>query len=90
MSDSISQNDDMLNGVSVDVRVCVGFARPTIGELMQLSPDSVLELSAKVEDPVDLFIGDRLIGKGFLEEAEEEAGGLTVRLTAVGEPNRGK
>jgi flagellar motor switch protein FliN/FliY len=44
----------------------------------------VLTLDRRVEDPVDLYIGDRLIARGELMELEgDQSGQLAVRLTEV-------
>lgn len=90
MPDQPILNDDVLQGVSVDLRVCVGSATPTIKELMELTPDSVLTLDTGVDDPVELFVGDKLVAKGFLEASEEDGNpALSVRLTSVGDPVKG-
>ncbi len=48
------------------------------------SRDAVLALDRRVEDPVELYVGDRLIARGELQELEgEQAGQLAVRLTEV-------
>jgi flagellar motor switch protein FliN/FliY len=48
-------------------------------------------LDKTVDAPVDLFIGDRLIGRGQLEEAEDASLGiLAVRITEIVEPEQGK
>lgn len=70
--------------VPIDVRVSIGHAQPTIRDLMALNRGSVLSLDRRIEDPVELYVGDQLIGKGELQEGEgEEAGTLIVRLTEV-------
>ena len=69
--------------VPVDVVVSVGQARPVIGELLALRRDMVLPLSSRVDDPVQLMVGDRVIARGELEELDEEGGKLGVRLTEV-------
>lgn len=86
MPDPESSKDDILQGVSVDLRVCVGSASPTIKDLMELGPDSILPLNTQIDDPVELFVGDKLVATGFLETSSEEDGALSVRLTAVGDP----
>ncbi len=49
-----------------------------------LGSTPVLALDRKVDDPVELFVGDRLIARGELQELEGgEAGQLAVRLTEV-------
>jgi flagellar motor switch protein FliN/FliY len=70
--------------VPIEVTVCVGKARPLIRELVSLGENAVLTLDKTVEDPVELYVGDRLIARGFLEEKEgENSGQLLVRLTEV-------
>lgn len=47
-------------------------------------------LDRSVEDPVDLYVGDRLIARGILEEQDgENAGQLQVRLTEVADLQSG-
>ena len=87
MPDATSMKDDLLQGVSVDLRVCVGSASPTIKDLMELGPDSVLPLTTQIDDPVELYVGDKLIATGFLETSpDSDDGSLSVRLMAVGDP----
>ena len=70
-------------GVPIEVTISVGKARPILSELVTLRRDSVLALDTKVDDPVELYIGDRLIARGELQEMESEGGQLGVRLTEV-------
>lgn len=69
--------------VPVNVVVSVGQARPVIGELLAMRRDMVLPLSSRVDDPVQIMIGDRIIARGELEEIGDETGRLGVRLTEV-------
>lgn len=90
MPDPANPNDDLLQGVNVDLRVCVGSVSPTIKDLMELAPDSVLPLNSSVDDPVELYVGDKLIAKGFLETSTDgDDAGLSVRLTVVGDTASG-
>lgn len=76
---------DVLSSVSVDVRVSVGNVRPTVDELINLQEDAILTLDKNIDDPVELYVGDKLIGRGHLEEVEaDDSGRLAVRLTSVG------
>ena len=53
-------------------------------DLLRLGRDAVLTLDRKVDDPVELYVGDRLIARGELQELEgDQAGQLAVRLTEV-------
>ena len=70
--------------VPIEITVSVGRARPRVSELLQFGENSVLQLDRKVDDPVELYVGDRLIARGELQEVEgDEAGRLAVRLTEV-------
>lgn len=70
--------------VPIEITISVGRARPLVRDLLRLGPDSVLPLDRRVDDPVELYVGDRLIGRGELEELEgENAGQLAVRLTEL-------
>lgn len=70
--------------VPIEVTISVGKARPMVRDLLRLSRDAVLALDRRVDDPVELYVGDRLIARGELTELEGEmAGQLAVRLTEV-------
>ena len=70
--------------VPIEITISVGKARPLIVDLLNLKSDSVLELDRRVDDPVELYIGDKLIARGELQELEEDGDGrLAVRLTDV-------
>lgn len=69
--------------VPVEVVVAVGQANPVIGELLAMRRDMVLPLAARVDDPVQIMIGDRVIARGELEEMGDEGGKLGVRLTEI-------
>lgn len=72
------------SGVPIEITVCVGRARPLIRDLLKLGRDAVLPLDRRVDDAVELYIGERLIARGQLEEVEGDAQGqLAVRLTEV-------
>lgn len=70
--------------VPIEITVSVGRARPLVRELLQLAEGSVLPLDKRLEDPVELFVGERLIGIGVLEVVEGDGQSqLAVRLTEV-------
>jgi len=72
------------SSVPIEITISVGKARPLIRDLLKLGRDSVLPLDKRVEDPVELYVGDRLVARGELEELEgEQAGQLAVRLIEV-------
>ena len=70
--------------VPIEVTISVGKARPMVKDLLRLSRDAILPLDRRVDDPVELYVGDRLIARGELQEMEgDQAGQLAVRLTEV-------
>lgn len=76
--------------VPVEVIVSVGKARPLIRDLVSLGENATLTLDKRVEDPVDLYVGDRLVARGQLEELEgDQAGQLAVRLTEIADLQNG-
>lgn len=88
MDDSTSKTTDAqgnpFTSVPVEISVCVGKARPLIRDLANIGENALLPLDKSVSDPVDLYVGGRLIARGMLEEQEgEEAGRLSVRLTEI-------
>ncbi|AZB62277.1 FliM/FliN family flagellar motor switch protein [Cereibacter sphaeroides] len=80
--DEADQNP--LTQVPIEITISVGRARPPVRELLRLQRDAVLPLDRRVDDPVELYVGDKLIGRGELTELEgEQAGQLAVRLTEI-------
>ncbi|MFA5581060.1 MAG: FliM/FliN family flagellar motor C-terminal domain-containing protein [Paracoccaceae bacterium] len=76
--------------VPIEVTISVGKARPLISDLLQLRNDSVLPLDSRIEDPVELYVGGRLIARGQLEElGGADSGQLAVRLTEVADLKSG-
>ena len=70
--------------VPIEITVSVGKARPLVRELLQLNEGSVLTLDKQLDDPVELYVGEKLIGIGVLEVVEGDGQGqLAVRLTEV-------
>lgn len=82
-------DDNPFIQVPIEVIVSVGRARPLVRDLLRLDRDAILPLDRRVDDPVELFIGDRLIARGELQEADDGSGQLTVRLTEVASPGGG-
>lgn len=76
--------------VPIEVTVSVGRARPLIRDLLDLGENAVLALDKRVEDPVELYVGDRLVARGQLEEMDgDQAGQLAVRLTEIADLKSG-
>lgn len=86
-SESPAQPEEPTNpfsSVPIEITISVGKARPLIRDLLKLGKDAVLSLDKRVDDPVELYVGDRLIARGELEEMDgDQNGQLAVRLTEV-------
>lgn len=76
-------DDSPFAQVPIEVIVRVGRARPRVAELLDMQDGSVLPLDSQIDDPVELYVGERLIGRGLLEEIEDQPGRLAVRMTEV-------
>ena len=84
MDNPASDKGHPFSSVPIEITIAVGKARPLIRDLLALEQNSVLPLDKRVDDLVDLYVGDRLIARGELEEMEgANAGQLGVRLTEV-------
>lgn len=72
------------SSVPIEITISVGKARPLIRDLLKLGKDAVLPLDKRVDDAVELYVGERLIARGELEEMDgDQEGQLAVRLTEV-------
>lgn len=79
-----------LSQVPVEITIAVGRVRLPVRDMLALAQGAVLPLDRRVEDPVELFVGERLIARGELQEIEGERGGqIGVRLTEVADVGLG-
>ncbi len=79
-----SESNNMFGDVPIEITISVGKARPKIKDLMHLEQGSVLELDKRIDDLVELYVGNRLIARGELQELQgDQQGQLAVRLTEV-------
>ena len=92
MDDQLSSSpflgaDHPLRALPIEITISVGRARPLVRDLLALGLGAVLPLDRRIDDPVELYIGERLIARGELQELEGgESGQLAVRLTEVSRP----
>ncbi|MEP1518833.1 MULTISPECIES: FliM/FliN family flagellar motor C-terminal domain-containing protein [Rhodobacterales] len=79
-----SDTNNPFTSVPIEITVSVGKARPLVRDLVMLGTNAVLTLDKRIDDPVDLFVGDKLIARGMLEEDDKsDSGQLVVRLTEI-------
>ena len=55
---------DMLGDVELDVKIELGRCRMYVGDVLRLSPGSVVELDKLAGDPVDVYVNERLVARG--------------------------
>lgn len=80
-------SDTRFAQVPIEITISVGMARPLIKDLLSLEEDAVLPLDRSLDDPVELYVGDKLIGRGQLEEVDGEGSGkLGVRVVEITQP----
>ncbi|WP_170479551.1 FliM/FliN family flagellar motor switch protein [Ruegeria arenilitoris] len=85
-----TEKSSPFDAVPIEVTVSVGHARPLVRDLLNMGENAVLTLDKRVEDPVDLYVGDQLVARGLLEELEgDQAGQLAVRLTEISDLRNG-
>jgi flagellar motor switch protein FliN/FliY len=92
MTDTLQDapNGSPFSQVPIEITISVGKARPLVRDMLRLQRDSVLPLDRRVDDPVELFVGDKLIARGELTEVEGDPNGqLAVRLTEVADLQNG-
>lgn len=69
-----------LSGLALPVQVRIGSASMTVGELLRIGAGSVVALDRRVDEPVEVLIGDRVVARGELVSVGEEMG---VRITEI-------
>ncbi len=71
--------------LQVDVRL--GSAEITIGELLELQPGDALALERRLDEPVELIVGEQVIAQGELVAVEEQLGVRITKIVAQPEAN---
>ena len=67
----------------VRIMVSIGEAKITVQKLLELTKDTIIDLESLIDDPVDIFVGDRLIAKGELVEATDNENGIGVKMIEI-------
>ena len=79
----VNQFRRAIYGVPVTLTVSVGQRRLSVQEVLDLTPESVIALDSRIEDPVSLMVDDKLIARGELVETDD--GGIAVKITEIAE-----
>lgn len=73
-------NMDSLLDISVEISVEIGRTKLTIGELLALSKGSIIELNKIAGESVDIYVNDKLLGKGEIVLVNERLGVRVVEI----------
>jgi flagellar motor switch protein FliN len=73
-------NLDLLMDIELEVTLRFGQREMLLGDILNLSPGSVLELDQQVQDPVELLVGGRVIAWGEVVTVE---GNYGLRVTGI-------
>lgn len=69
--------------VSVEISVEIGRTRMTIGELVSLSKGAIIELNKAAGEAVEIYVNERLLGKGEIIVVNERLG---IRMLEIAAP----
>lgn len=70
----------VVDQVEVELIVEVGIAKLTIGELLNLKQGSLIKLDQLVDEPLKLYLKDRLLGYGKLVAVDDMLGFQITQL----------
>ena len=79
------KNLDILLDVKVKVTVQLGSCQLPMREVMELQPGSVIQLNQIANDPVGLYVNDKLIAFGEVVVVEDNFG---IKITELVGANR--
>ncbi len=67
----------------VRIVVSIGGGQITVQKLLELTRDTIIDLESLIDDPVDIYVGDRLIARGELVEATGNENGIGVKMLEI-------
>lgn len=81
----LSPGLELLLDVELEASLRFGSREMPLGEILDLGPGDVVELDRNVSDPVDLIVGDKIVGRG---EVVLVNGNFGLRVTEVAAPRK--
>jgi flagellar motor switch protein FliN len=76
---------ELLLDVELEASLRFGSREMPLGDILDLGPGDVVELDRHVADPVDLIVGDKIVGRG---EVVLVNGNFALRVTEVAAPKK--
>ena len=77
MADESRFNDggrESAYGIKVDLYAVLGHARVQVKQLLKLGRGAVVELDRKINEPIDLVVNNKLVGRGEVVVVDERLG----------------
>jgi flagellar motor switch protein FliN/FliY len=81
----LSPGLELLLDVELEASLRFGSREMPLGDILDLGPGDVVELDRNVSDPVDLIVGDKIVGRG---EVVLVNGNFALRVTEVAAPRK--
>ena len=82
---ALSPGVELLLDVELEAALRFGCREMPLGEILELGPGDVVQLDRHVSDPVDLIVGDKIVGRG---EVVLVNGNFGLRVTEVAAPRK--
>ncbi len=77
------RNIDMVLDIQLVATARLGRVEMPIGEILNLGPGSIIEVGHLVDEPVELFVNNKLIARGDVVVVDEKLG---LRITEIVSP----
>ena len=77
----------ILMGITLDVSLSFGQCQLPLREILELRPESVVEFDQRIDEPVELLVGGRVVARGEVVTADESYG---LRISEIIPPERAK
>ncbi|MBF0589946.1 MAG: flagellar motor switch protein FliN [Magnetococcales bacterium] len=80
LSGDMTQKLDLLMDVPLDVSVRLGQVRMQIRDLLKLNKGSLIELNKEADDPLEIYVNNRLLAFGEVVMIKDKLG---IRITDI-------
>ena len=80
---------EFLLDIPLEITVELGRARMPIGDLLKLSQGSVVELNKLINQPLDIFVNQKLMAQGEVVVVNEKFGVRLSHIVSPGERVKG-
>jgi len=81
--DASTKNIDLILDIQLKLTARLGKMEMSVGEIMKLSPGSVIDIDRFVDEPIELVVNDRLIARGDIVVVQENFG---VKISEIVSP----